>query len=687
MAARVVTLVLANFVAAFVWIAFQKVVHIACAFVGFFGEVPAWKLAATLPLLFGGDVWSALWVAGVVSLFAWPVLALVGSRPARIVAAALQGIVACAGVFSFFTMLIMGNALDKTLMDMVILQAAHATAPGNLMDSVGRYVTSWPLLFLGVSAALAVVATVRLMTVPWSFSTRGKMAAAFLGLLAVVHVALLPGLKSRELVGEQLRTWGVDRSFPHDLVVSYARAYAERLRQADVVIEDPFRMDLRSAVHPSDLPEPPLSGAQPYRTNLVLVLFESVGAVYPEEDPSRMPFLSTLSRSRPGTVVLDAHYTTWPQTTKALFSLLCSELPYPTYEPISVVNPAIPCACLPGVLKEAGYRTALFSAQDLTFDATHHFLRGRGFDTMHDVNAMPGAEEAWRTSWGLDDRVTARLAARFAASDPKTPFFLLLQLVSGHHPYDVPGDVNRLPSDASDRDRYVQSLAFLDGVLRDFLAELDASGTAKDTLVAIVSDHGEAFGQHPGDFGHGATVFEPASRVPAILSGPQLGPLSGRIVTEPTSHVDLAPTLLALLGLDTPFTMKGRDLTSSREARMILIGGRPQASQFGVRDGPFKFVWTLETGTREMFDLSQDPGETRDIAGSRPDLARQYAAVIETWRVHSRRLIENYAEILTRTPRSRPRRSGPARVRGGRGTTRPGGRGFATATGSRSSTG
>lgn len=690
---RPIAFLAGQFAAAFTWIALQKLVHLACAFAGLFGQIPAWKLAAVTPLLFGGDAWSAAWVALAATAPAGLILGLAGPQPARIVAAALQGGAAFLGVVSFFLMLTMGNALDKTVVDMVLVQAAHASAPGSLSDSVGRYMTPLPLVFLGGSTALAVAASLRFSrtlvldrggqpthapsTLPWS---RAKVAlAAFLALLAVVHVALMPGLKSRELVGEQLRTWGVDRSFPHDLVVSYARAFLSRLRSADVVLADPFHLDLRSAANPAPLAAPPLQGAAPGRTNLVLVLFESVGAVYPERDPGLMPFLSGLFEARPGSVSLAAHYTTWPQTTKALFSILCSELPYPSYEPISVVNPAIPCACLPGVLKEAGYRTALFSSQDLTFDATHQFLRGRGFDRMHDVNDMPGAEGAWRTSWGLDDRATTRLAARWAASDASRPFFLLLQLVSGHHPYDVPGDVNTLAPDASDLDRYLQSLRFLDGVVRDLLGELDRTGLADDTLVVVVSDHGEAFGQHPGDFGHGATVWEPAARVPVVLTGPPIRPVTGRVVGEPTSHVDLAPTLIALLGLEVPFTMKGRDLTASREARMVLMGGRPQASQFGVRDGPYKFVWTLETGTRELFDLSRDPLETQDVAATRPDLVEEYTRVIERWRVHSRHLIENYAEVLTRTPRSRPRRSGPARV--ARGTGRRGEPGCAGASG------
>lgn len=75
------------------------------------------------------------------------------------------------------------------------------------------------------------------------------------------------------------------------------------------------------------------------------------------------------------------------------------------------------------------------------------------------------------------------------------------------------------------------------------------------------------------------------------------------------------------------------------------------AGRFGLRDGPYKFIWTMETDTRELFDVEKDPGETESIGSDHPMLIDGYVRVIERWMAHSAHLIENYADIIGRTPR------------------------------------
>lgn len=645
------TLFLANFTAALAVSVFQKIIHIINAFAGQFGNVPTGKLAAEIPLLFGGDILSALFLSLAATAITWPLLALVGSTAARLASGVGQAFVGFWGVISYYTMLTTGSTLDRTMIDMALMQADRSGGATGTMDSFWYYLTPWAMTFMAVSMAMAFALCLLSFRKGGPLWTRRvKVVAGILTFLVAFHLLILPGLKSRSLVGERLRTWGVDRSFVSGLVISYGRSLVAGLDSSDVVLEDPFRLNTVSLSRPEPLATPPLDGAVPRRTNLVVILLESAGSVYLGRDPEPMPFLSGMHEGGTG-AALTAHYTTWPQTTKAIFSLLCSELPYPTYEPISIVNPRIPCTCMPRVLKEQGYRTALFSSQDLTFDMAINFLKDRGFDRMVDINDMPASEGAWKTSWGLDERTTAGQALAWIRAEPDRPFFLLLGTVSGHNPYELPPDVNRLDADASDRDRYLQSLSFVDRVMADFAGELEAHGILEDTLFVIVSDHGESFGQHPGDFGHGATVWDSAVRVPVTLMGPQLGTLATRQVRQPTSHLDLAPTILGLLAMDAPFTMKGRDLSASRESTMALIGGRPQLSQFGLRDGRYKFVWTMETDTRELFDVERDPGETESIGHAHPELLEGYVQVIERWMAHSAHLIENYADIIAGIPR------------------------------------
>src|SRR5262249_22562701 len=88
-------------------------------------------------------------------------------------------------------------------------------------------------------------------------------------------------------------------------------------------------------------------------------------------------------------------------------------------------------------------------------------------------------------------------------------------------------------------------------------AELDRRGFLDNALVVIVSDHGEEFIEH-GRTSHGRTLYEESVHVPFIVVGP--GVAAGRRVAENVSLIDLAPTLLDLLGLPPEPRFEGRSL-------------------------------------------------------------------------------------------------------------------------------
>ena len=117
-------------------------------------------------------------------------------------------------------------------------------------------------------------------------------------------------------------------------------------------------------------------------------------------------------------------------------------------------------------------------------------------------------------------------------------------------------------------------------------------------------------------------------------------------MTLPTGHIDLAPTLLGLLGIEPPMTMKGRDLTRTSDPRVVILATRPPLSQIGVRAGRWKLVHWAETGANELFDIAQDPDERVDVSRANRELVATLDAIGHRWQTHSRHLIENYAEVL-----------------------------------------
>ena len=147
-----------------------------------------------------------------------------------------------------------------------------------------------------------------------------------------------------------------------------------------------------------------------------------------------------------------------------------------------------------------------------------------------------------------------------------------------------------------------------------------------------------------------ASIYEGSVRVPFIVHGPQLAGVGGA-VTLPTGHIDIAPTLLGLLGIDPPMTMKGRNLARNSDERIVILATRPPLSQVGVRAGQWKLVHWGESGVNELFDVANDPDERNDVASSHRDLVDRLDGIERRWQTQSRNLIENYAAILAASGR------------------------------------
>ena len=122
------------------------------------------------------------------------------------------------------------------------------------------------------------------------------------------------------------------------------------------------------------------------------------------------------------------------------------------------------------------------------------------------------------------------------------------------------------------RGRYDNNMRYLDDQLADFL-----SGLRDNAVVLITSDHGEEFWEH-GGFEHGHTLYDELLRVPMILRGP--GIKAGRF-DAPTSLLDVAPTLAAMMGVDT-VGMVGEDLRGSQRLIGSLQEGQRRRGVVGI---------------------------------------------------------------------------------------------------------
>jgi choline-sulfatase len=179
-----------------------------------------------------------------------------------------------------------------------------------------------------------------------------------------------------------------------------------------------------------------------------------------------------------------------------------------------------------------------------------------------------------------------------------------------------------------------------DRALGTLLDSLQAWRLLERSLIVVFSDHGEEFLEH-GSIDHGQTVYEESIRVPLVVFCPALGSGHGRI-SQQVGLIDLAPTICEILGIERPSTFEGTSLAHLMSQRFpaTALSRRPcglptgclvaesiarRSEKKALRCPPWKLIFDPFFGEVELYDLSRDPGETRNLIAERPDVASDLA--------------------------------------------------------------
>jgi arylsulfatase A-like enzyme len=182
---------------------------------------------------------------------------------------------------------------------------------------------------------------------------------------------------------------------------------------------------------------------------------------------------------------------------------------------------------------------------------------------------------------------------------------------------------------AEDIDRYRNALHYADAALGQLLEGLRSRGLEQNTLFVIFGDHGEAFGQHEGNYGHTLFLYEENVRVPYLIAAPGLTREPER-VRRVASLIDTAPTVLDLLGIPSPAGYQGRSLLDGR-SDLALFCTEYSLGLLGLRDGRWKLIHELESGRSLLYDLEDDPDEKRDVSAQYPERVAAYRDHLLRW--------------------------------------------------------
>jgi phosphoglycerol transferase MdoB-like AlkP superfamily enzyme len=222
------------------------------------------------------------------------------------------------------------------------------------------------------------------------------------------------------------------------------------------------------------------------------------------------------------------------------------------------------------MLKEAGYATAAFHAYDGGFWNRNVMYDRIGFDAFYSKKHFVLDEPL---GWSLGDRSFLRQSAE-RIERLKQPFYAFLVTLSSHHPYALPASAGSF--DAGEFEGtifgdYLAAVHYADAALGEFVDRLKASGLWDDSIVVIYGDHDNSIAEWPQYEQFLGRPLKPAERlllmreVPLILHLPD-GAMGGEVRSEPGGQLDIAPTILHLLGMDTGSrVMAGLPLLADRE--------------------------------------------------------------------------------------------------------------------------
>lgn len=287
------------------------------------------------------------------------------------------------------------------------------------------------------------------------------------------------------------------------------------------------------------------------------------------------------------------------------------------------------------ILGRHGFSTGAVVA---SYPLHSQFNLDQGFDSYNDdfTEDWTEAELNARTamSFGFVERTADqvnRAALRWLDEHGDEDFFLWMHYFDPHQAYMPPP-----PYDTQIGDPYDGEIAFADENFGALMASLKERGLLEQTVIVVVGDHGESLFDH-GEPSHAAYVYDPTMRVPFLLAAPRVSQ-AGRVVERQVRTIDIAPTVLDLLGLEPHTDMQGTSLVPD-----LVDGGgeRSAPALLEAHYGQYHYGWSplraLRTDrykyvlapTEELYDLTEDPEEFYNLASTRPGVLEEMAGQID----------------------------------------------------------
>lgn len=449
----------------------------------------------------------------------------------------------------------------------------------------------------------------------------------FLSRIVISVIAIIIAVSARIPVAKhnssQMTSLGLRDNCHLRAIVSLVSGDSNRLDRADFAKagrEIPFYDQIKITLKPQHL-----------NHSVIIIVLEGIQYSYTSlmnKSSNLTPYLATLADNG---VEFTNTRSTVTHTTKALFALLAGRFPSASQDIAETIPIEKPYAGIASIVRERlNYRTAFFQSAKGNFESRPGLVYNLGFDkfwardNLKDPNSFVGylASDEFSMLEPIIEWIKAE----------ERPFLLTVLCSVTHDPYEVPQWFAKSAKEPIER--YRQSIIYTDNFLAALDVELARLNLTDKTILCVIGDHGEAFGEH-GLLGHERIAFEEVLRIPWIIRAPFLVE-GGHKVNQAVSSVDLTPTLLSLLGFNVnDVNFDGFNvLENVPEKRKVYFAGWMQQGPAGFVDGTSKFTYSPVSKNVYLYDLSIDPLEL-----ARVELSEQRSQMIAddiiAWRKES----------------------------------------------------
>ncbi len=346
--------------------------------------------------------------------------------------------------------------------------------------------------------------------------------------------------------------------------------------------------------------------------NFVIVLEESLGAEFVGSlgGLDLTPNLDALSKEG---IWFDNLYATGTRSVRGIEAVVAGFPPTSVEATVKQSKSQRGFFTLASALKAQGYGTTFFYGGESHFDNMRSYFMGNGFERVIEKRDM--ADAKFVGTWGASDGdLFDRAHREFSQASTGKPFMALVFTSSNHSPFEFPdGQIQLYEQPKATVNNAVK---YSDHVLGRFIASAKASPYWENTVFLIVADHNSRV--------YGNSIF-PVSRfhIPALLIG---GPVKPQRISTLASQLDLGPTALSLLGINSTHPMTGRDLLDPKQrergGRSIMQFDQIQA----YREGEHMVLLQPNGAPRAARLVNQEWTQTPDIP---PDLLEK--ALAHAW--------------------------------------------------------